>query len=199
MSRVADALNSDVISSALKRILALPDSDARNDKSAANLALKIAITLENYAAVCMNIVLDNRIDYNEGLPAGELRKSLPELGPLYLSDDGWRSMNRALAAEISGFTDALALADATVAAACAIDAPSPAWAICSEHCAELGQRAAILATNIRQAHGQSDATPDWDRRDRLAIEMRRIEEDEAAWQARRVETERAQTERPGSR
>lgn len=199
MSRVAGTLDLDVISSTLKRILALPDRDSGNGKSAESLSLKIAITMESYATACMSIVLDNRIHYNEGFPVEELRKSLPTLGPLYLSDDGWHFMNRALAAEISAFTDALSLADETVMAAWASGASSPAWVLCSEHCAKLGQRAAILATAVREAYAQSDALPDWEHRDRLAIEMHRIEEDEAAWQAHRVESERAQSKRLASR
>jgi hypothetical protein len=147
--------------------------------------ISIAIVLEEYAAACISTIYNNRIVYNESVSEIKLQYHIPELGSLHLSDSRWNFINRKLSAEITAFSEEALIANGNVMIADIDREPSVSWVMCSKQCAKLGRRALTLATVLRNTH-RLNSLPSGEYLDRLAIEMCRIEEDEAAWQARWV-------------
>lgn len=144
-------------------------------RSANHLALLLSSEFERFAERCMSSILENRNVYEETGDTFRPNTSLPMPPDLHLDDKGWESLNRPLAAQIVSFPTTIDFHAGMVSWEFMYGSPATAWVTRDDQAAMLGAKALSIAKTLRRAHDQHEPIIDWDYRDRISAEMRRIE------------------------
>ncbi|KAA2236962.1 hypothetical protein [Salinarimonas soli] len=125
------------------------------------LAMRLAVTLEAYASACQDLIAKN--DNAEHLPDEQYPEwsvRLPELPPYPDDSDGWRALNRRLAARALEFRNRVAETQALIFGVLEYD-EDDADDLVAEHACERGLEAYRLAVDLRKASGLDRAELVW--------------------------------------
>jgi len=131
-------------------------------KQATYMAMRLAVTLENFAWACANLIQDNHNAQtlaDEEYPEWDV--SLPVLPPYPDDDDGWRSLDRKLAGRCLVFRNRLQESDSIIRTTIdLLDGEDTKIAI-DEAAAKRGLEAWDIAVALRQKHRIEDDKPEW--------------------------------------
>lgn len=119
---------------------------------AAYLALRVAVALETFAGLCLDLTGNKEVAESSGDAVGDFTTKLPDI-PQYPADDsGWRSLEPVLSEKALTFPGKVASAQRGVSFLVDVADMHAGFDACFEASARLGLESYELASELRRAY-----------------------------------------------
>lgn len=135
----------------------------RKTANAAYLAIRIAVVLEGFAAICSEVVSEIRnFESSRGI-VGSATKDLPQLAPYPVDDESWRAIDLELVEEVLSLPNKIPASQRGIDFAGEVGCEDDiSQRKCLEEACQLGLEALRLAKRLRKRYKFSAYKPGYD-------------------------------------